>query len=184
MMIVILVAAFAVFNCGKVQAITKCSEITKIPIPPIDVFIKSSPYNYVFGTPMYQCTAKVLTNPPIGNTAIDFFMLSVKGTNVTTFKSVITPDRSGFFGVDCDSGTNITLHIGKIFTAPTGLGVCCFTCNGDAYEQGGCATNNLALFKSEMQAYIDTLKDVPGASNIQEINKTPCFGNDKCPVFY
>ncbi|GAB6029360.1 hypothetical protein CHUAL_005126 [Chamberlinius hualienensis] len=184
MMIVILVAAFAVFNCEEVQAITKCSEITKIPIPPIEPFIKGSPYNYVFGTPMYQCTAKLFTNPPIGNTAFDLFMLSVKGTNITTFKMNITPDKSGLVGLDCDSGTNMTFYIGQIFTAPTGLGFCCFTCNGDAYEHGGCATNNVELFKSEMQDYIATLKDVPGASSIQEINKTPCFGNDNCPVFY
>ncbi|GAB6029358.1 hypothetical protein CHUAL_005124 [Chamberlinius hualienensis] len=184
MLKLILVAAFAVFICGDVQAITKCSEITKKPVPTVEPFVQGSPFNYVFATPMYRCAAKVYTNAPVGNTAFDLFMLLVKGTKVTTFKTSITPDRSALVGVDCDSGTNLTFHVGEIFTAPTGLGYCCFTCNGDTIEHAGCATNNLQLFKTEMQAFVDQLKDIPGASNIQESNNTPCFGNNNCPAFY
>ncbi|GAB6029362.1 hypothetical protein CHUAL_005127 [Chamberlinius hualienensis] len=184
MLKLILIVAVAFFNCGEAQTVTKCSELAKLPAPELTPFIESSPFNYVFATPSYDCGVKVFTNAPQGDTSFDLYLLLIKGTTISSYKTTLSANRTELNGVDCNSGTTVTWYISQLYTNPSGLGYCCYSCKDEAIDNFGCATNNIKLFTNEMKQYVSEIQGVKGASAIKESSEKPCFGNDNCPVFY
>ncbi|GAB6029366.1 hypothetical protein CHUAL_005130 [Chamberlinius hualienensis] len=182
----ILIFVLTVVNCGSAQT-TKCSELSKesvgpIPSAAVTTFVINSPYNYIFGSPRFQCGAKAFTFPKKKETGYDAFAILLKGTQAETYKCTIAGDSKSVEAVQCDTGEKFVWNVGKIFIGLNGTGYCFFSCKGDNITDFGCASNNVPTFYEEMKSYVDGLKNIQGASDIKESNKA-CYGSASCSVF-
>ncbi|GAB6029369.1 hypothetical protein CHUAL_005134 [Chamberlinius hualienensis] len=184
MLNLIAIVALTLFNYGEAQNLKSCSSLPKIEIPNIiEPFVKGSPYNYLFGTPMFECTAILYTYPRDNATDYNAFGLLVKGTTGNALRIKIADDKSKVFVTQCNDGQRFEWTLSKTFVAEPAVGYCFYGCEGDTIKDFGCATNNVTAFYKEMKDYINEIRDVRGAAAIKESKKS-CYDGETCPVFY